>query len=162
MAVAKDCGRVHNPLFIYGPTGSGKTHLLHAIGGVPGPNVLRLSTAVLVMRMTDSIRAENFHRFTEELADVRALLLDDIHVLHDRPRTLETLAIVLRDLVRRDVQIVATSVTRDLFFDVAKVATVDYPDGVAAAEILRRAALHYGVALPKKSLRRMSEPELRS
>src|SRR5205085_953477 len=144
MAVAKDCGRVHNPLFIHGPTGSGKTHLLHAIAGALGPNAVRLSTAALVMRMTESIRAENFHRFTEELADLRALLLDDIHVLCDRPRTLETLAITLRDLARRDVQIVATSVTRDLFLllrhDGAKIATVDYPDAVAAAEILRRTA----------------------
>ncbi len=92
-AVSEAPGKAYNPLFIYGGTGLGKTHLLHAIGNrivarVPDTRVLYLSSEEFTNQFIESVRdhrmTEFRRRFREE-CDV--LLIDDIQFLGKKQET---------------------------------------------------------------------------
>ena len=92
-AVADEPGQYYNPLFIYGGTGLGKTHLLHAIGnrvleGNPAARVVYLSSEEFTNRFIESVRD---HRMTEFRRKFREecdlLLIDDIQFLGKKQET---------------------------------------------------------------------------
>lgn len=92
-AVADEPGRYYNPLFIYGGTGLGKTHLLHAIGnrvleGNSAARVVYLSSEEFTNRFIESVRD---HRMTEFRRKFREecdlLLIDDIQFLGKKQET---------------------------------------------------------------------------
>ena len=93
MAVADSPGRAYNPLFIYGDTGLGKTHLLHAIGNKirskkPDARVLYLSSEEFTNQFIESVRDQRmteFRRRFREECDV--LLIDDIQFLGRKQET---------------------------------------------------------------------------
>jgi chromosomal replication initiator protein len=85
-AVAQSPGRAYNPLFIYGATGLGKTHLMHAIGHyVVGQNkssqVAYVSTERFVNEFIDAIQNKKFVPFRKKYRSCDILLVDDIHFL---------------------------------------------------------------------------------
>lgn len=92
-AVAESPGRAYNPLFIYGGTGLGKTHLLHAIGNRivarnPDARVLYLSSEEFTNQFIESVRDQRmteFRRRFREECDV--LLIDDIQFLGKKQET---------------------------------------------------------------------------
>jgi chromosomal replication initiator protein len=86
LSVAESPGRSYNPLFIYGPAGLGKTHLLHAIGHHVGTvfrnkRVRYVSTESLMNELVDAIRALAMPRFKRRYRDLDVLLIDDIQFL---------------------------------------------------------------------------------
>jgi chromosomal replication initiator protein len=93
MAVADHPGRAYNPLFIYGGTGLGKTHLLHAIGNAiiaktPTARVNYLSSEEFTNQFIESVRNQGmteFRRRFREECDV--LLIDDIQFLGKKQET---------------------------------------------------------------------------
>ncbi len=93
MAVADSPGKAYNPLFIYGGTGLGKTHLLHAIGNVvlaknPQARVVYLSSEDFTNQFIESVRDQKmtqFRRRFREECDV--LLIDDIQFLGKKQET---------------------------------------------------------------------------
>ncbi len=94
-AVAERSGKAYNPLFIYGGTGLGKTHLLHAIGHYaharnPRLRVLYITAETYFHDMTTSIRKENMEQFRVKYRDAcDVLLVDDVQFLAGKPRTQE-------------------------------------------------------------------------
>ena len=86
LAVAETPARSYNPLFIYGPAGLGKTHLLHAIGNYV-KDVHRLSriryvsTETLMNEFVDAIRNNAANSFRRRYREVDVLLVDDIQFL---------------------------------------------------------------------------------
>jgi len=85
-AVAQTPGRAYNPLFIYGATGLGKTHLMHAIGHhVVSQNkscqVAYVSTERFVNEFIDAIQNKKFVPFRKKYRSCDILLVDDIHFL---------------------------------------------------------------------------------
>src|SRR5882724_12981949 len=75
------------PLFLYGPSGVGKTHLLHAVfhaRDAAGTPAASLSGAELVSAMVSAYEAGAHERFWRDLAPLGALLLDDIHSIEGR------------------------------------------------------------------------------
>src|SRR5207237_147301 len=83
-----------NPLFVHGPSGVGKTHLLHAIFhalDVAGLAVACLSARELVDALVARIAAGTAEAFWKELRPLGALLLDDVHSLRGREETQERL-----------------------------------------------------------------------
>jgi chromosomal replication initiator protein len=94
-AVAERSGRAYNPLFIFGGTGLGKTHLLHAIGHYahqrdPRLRVLYITAETYFHDMTTSIRTQNMEQFRVKYRDAcDVLLVDDVQFLAGKPRTQE-------------------------------------------------------------------------
>jgi chromosomal replication initiator protein len=86
LSVAENPARSYNPLFIYGPAGLGKTHLLHAIGNYVRdvhqlPRVRYVSTETLMNEFVDAIRNNAGNAFRRRYREVDVLLVDDIQFL---------------------------------------------------------------------------------
>jgi chromosomal replication initiator protein len=86
LSVAENPGRSYNPLFIYGPAGLGKTHLLHAIGHhvrtvFRNKRVRYVSTETFMNEFVDAIRAKAMPGFKRRYRDLDVLLIDDIQFL---------------------------------------------------------------------------------
>ena len=86
LSVAESPGRSYNPLFIYGPAGLGKTHLLHAIGHhvrtvFRNKRVRYVSTETFMNEFVDAIRAKAMPSFKRRYRDLDVLLIDDIQFL---------------------------------------------------------------------------------
>lgn len=163
VAVAENPGHAHNPLFLCGRTGSGKSHLLHAIAHKirahrPGANILHLAAETFIARVIDAIRSDEMRALRESIASVDALLLDDLQLRSDREHTLREIFLRFEELLTYGVQVVSASPAPPFemrlieqrsrpLFERALVAEVGYPDGVARVEIARRAAEMRGIAL---------------
>jgi len=86
LSVAENPARSYNPLFIYGPAGLGKTHLLHAIGNYVRDvhqlsRVRYVSTETLMNEFVDAIRNNTGNAFRRHYREVDVLLVDDIQFL---------------------------------------------------------------------------------
>ena len=86
LSVAESPARSYNPLFIYGPAGLGKTHLLHAIGHhvrelFSNKRVRYVSTETIMNEFVDAIRAKHMPGFKRRYRELDVLLIDDIQFL---------------------------------------------------------------------------------
>ena len=117
MNVAENPGTTYNPLFIYGGSGLGKTHLLNAIGQKilkinPRAKVIYTYTETFVNEMINSIRHMTMDKFRDKYRTrCDALLIDDIHFLSNKTRTQEEFFHTFNTLHESRRQIVITSDT---------------------------------------------------
>ena len=114
MAVSDNPGYTYNPLFIYGGTGLGKTHLLHAIGHQlmerdPSLNILFLSAERFTTDYIHAVRTNRTDQFRAKYRTVDILLVDDIHILAGKPGTQEEFFNTFNELFDRQRQIVLSS-----------------------------------------------------
>lgn len=116
IAVADAPGRTHNPLFIYGGTGLGKTHLVHAIGNRmvqrSGGNagVYYCTAENFFTAMVRALQTRSIPEFRERFrTEVDLLILDDVQFLAGRDRTEEELFYVFEAMRSEGKQIVITS-----------------------------------------------------
>ena len=114
IAVAKQPAKYYNPLFIYGGSGLGKTHLLNAIGLLtaatyPDLNFMYVSAEAFMNEMINSIRYDRMAKFREKYRHVGSLLLDDIQFLAGKDRTQEEFFHTFNTLHDSGKQIVVTS-----------------------------------------------------
>ena len=114
IAVAKQPAKNYNPLFIYGGSGLGKTHLLNAIGLMttashPDLNVMYVSAEAFMNEMINSIRYDRMSKFREKYRNIGSLLIDDIHFLAGKDRTQEEFFHTFNTLHDSGKQIVVTS-----------------------------------------------------
>jgi chromosomal replication initiator protein len=114
IAVAKQPAKNYNPLFIYGGSGLGKTHLLNAIGLLtaaahPDLNVTYVSAEEFMNEMINSIRYDRMPKFREKYRNIGCLLIDDIHFLAGKERTQEEFFHTFNTLHDAGKQIVVTS-----------------------------------------------------
>jgi chromosomal replication initiator protein len=113
-AVAEKPGLIYNPLFIYGGSGLGKTHLLHAIG-----NHLRMQEkkAIVLYQTADrfvnefihAIRFDKVHQFQSKYKSVDVLLIDDIQFISNKEQTQEAFFHIFNTLHDAEKQIVFSS-----------------------------------------------------
>lgn len=94
LAVAKNPGRHYNPLFLYGASGLGKTHLTTAIATLmlqtdPQAKIERLSSERFTTDLITAIRTGGMDRFKRRYRTVDALIVDDVHMLAGRDRSQE-------------------------------------------------------------------------
>lgn len=115
ICVAKEPGKSFNPLFIYGPSGTGKTHLLNAIcselaSKFKNKKKIKLLTADDFTReFVSAIAEKTTTQFSRKYRRVDVLLIDDIHFLVGRERTQEEFFHIFNDLYNRRKQIVIVS-----------------------------------------------------
>ena len=114
IAVAKQPAKNYNPLFIYGGSGLGKTHLLNAIGLMasslhPSLNIMYVSAEEFMNEMINSIRYDRMPKFREKYRNIGCLLIDDIHFLAGKERTQEEFFHTFNTLKDSGKQIVVSS-----------------------------------------------------
>jgi chromosomal replication initiator protein len=113
-AVAEQPAKAYNPLFIYGESGLGKTHLLHAIGHYArtlyaGMKVRYVSSEEFTNEFINSIRDDKAKEFQRRYRDIDVLLVDDIQFLSGKVQTQEEFFHTFNTLHNANKQIVITS-----------------------------------------------------
>jgi chromosomal replication initiator protein len=163
-SVAENPGRAYNPLFLYGGSGLGKTHLLHAIGNEilvrnPRSRVRYVPTENFVNELINSIRLQRMAAFREAYRSIHMLLLDDVHILAGKERTQEEFFHTFNALHEAGHQIVLTSDTSPAAiqgleerlrtrFVWGLVADIQPPDLETKCAIIREKSHTEGVDLP--------------
>lgn len=107
-------GITYNPLFIYGDTGRGKTHLIQAIGNqfkkqYPGRKVFYLTSEKFVVDYTDSVQAGTANRFKDKYRQFDLLIMDDVQFLSKKEKTQEELFHLFNALHDTNKQIIFSS-----------------------------------------------------
>ncbi|MGC1418533.1 MAG: chromosomal replication initiator protein DnaA [Acidimicrobiales bacterium] len=164
-SVAETPGRAYNPLMIYGNSGLGKTHLLHAIGNYvqenyPGRKVLYVSTETFLNDFIRAIQTRTQLALHERYRENDVLLIDDIQFMETRGETFHEEIFHTYNALHGDgKQIVLTSdrSPRDLAglqdrfrsrLLQGLVTEIDQPDLETRIAILRSKAEREGIALP--------------
>lgn len=113
-AVAEEPGKKINPLFIYGGSGLGKTHLLYAIGNhitdnFPKLNVVYVTTNKFTDDFVNSLQSKSTSKFKEMYSKADVLIIDDIQEIIGREQTQEQFFNLFNELHQAGKQIVITS-----------------------------------------------------
>ena len=151
--VAEFPGGDYNPLFIYGPSGLGKTHLMHAIGNAiveryPNLKVMCTTSEKFMNLFIESIRKRQGELFRNTFRNIDVLLIDDIQFLENKEGTKTEFFNTFNELLDNNKQIVLTSDTMpndmDQFeerlrsrFQAGYVATMENPDLETRIAILK-------------------------
>ena len=114
LAVGESPAKAYNPLFIYGGSGLGKTHLLHAIGHYaqglfPGVKVRYVSSEEFTNDYINSIASNKMAAFNARYREVDVLLIDDIQFLQGKDATQDTFFHTFNTLHEHGKQVVITS-----------------------------------------------------
>lgn len=114
IAVANAPGRAYNPLFVFGETGLGKTHLMHAVAhqmlvNNPSARIAYISTEKFTNEFIHAIRENKLTKFRKYYRNLDALLVDDIHFLSGKESTQEEFFHTFNDLFESGKQIFLAS-----------------------------------------------------
>jgi len=112
--VADNPGAAYNPLFLYGGTGLGKTHLLHAVGNAilerkPNAQVIYMHSERFVQDMVTALQNNQIDDFKRYYRSVDALLIDDIQFFAKKPGSQEEFFHTFNALLEGNQQIILTS-----------------------------------------------------
>lgn len=110
----KPGGTSFNPLMIYGPTGLGKTHLVHAIGGAikdrfPDKQVLYVNAEKFTQQFVESMKNNTINDFKNFYQLIDVLILDDVHNFAGKEKTQDIFFHIFNELHQTNRQIVLTS-----------------------------------------------------
>ena len=113
MQVAENPGGSYNPLFLYGASGLGKTHLMHAVGNEllkckPNAKVAYLHSERFVANMVKAIQQNKINEFKQYYRSVDALLIDDIQFFAGKDRSQEEFFHTFNALIEGGQQIILT------------------------------------------------------
>ena len=114
LAVAKEPGHYYNPLFIQGPTGLGKTHLMHAIAhsvyaANPQARIAYISSETFTNDFITALQSGSVAPFRRRYRELDLLLIDDIHFLAGKESTQDEFFHTFNELHNNHKQVVLTS-----------------------------------------------------
>lgn len=111
-AVSEQPGKIYNPLFIYGPTGLGKTHLLQSVGNFclnGGKMVICVTSEQFITDFTYNLNNHSMERFREKYRNCDVLLIDDVQFLGKTDKIQEEFFHTFNEIHSKNGQIVMTS-----------------------------------------------------
>ena len=162
--VAKKIGQSYNPLFIYGPVGVGKTHLMQAIANevyqkTPGKKIIYITSEEFTNEVVEAIRGNDTARMKRRFRSIDLLIGDDVQFFAGKEKAQEELFHTFNILIDEGAQIVLSSdrppseikkIEKRLSSRFSGGLTVDIepPDFELRAAILLIKAKKYGVDLP--------------
>jgi chromosomal replication initiator protein len=163
LAVAESPGQTYNPLFLYGPPGLGKTHLLHAIGNYVlahggGLRVRSTSAERFTNEFVAALHAHDLESFKARFRDTDVLLIDDVQFLQKKAKTEEEFFHTFNALYETGSQLVLTCdrLPADMAalearllerFQAGLVAELSPPDFATRMAILRKRVQQDGIDL---------------
>ena len=168
LAVAESPGNIYNPLFIYGGTGLGKTHLMHSIGHFildenPVMNVLYVTSGVFTNEIIEAVRDTSntttlITQFRDKYRNIDVLLIDDIQFIIGKERTQEEFFHTFNELYSAGKAIIISSdkspksmTTLDerfrSRFEWGLIADINSPDYETRMAILRKKAEFDGIKM---------------
>ncbi|MDK2971522.1 MAG: chromosomal replication initiator protein [Candidatus Sumerlaeota bacterium] len=172
-AVADPKSQAFNPLFIYGPSGLGKTHLMQAIGHdfyrrFPGANVVYITSEQFINGFIESIQLKKTLEFRNQYRSVDLLLLDDVQFLMGKERTQHEVFHTFNSLFDAGKKIVLTSdrqpkelaTLEDRLrsrFEWGVIADIAPPDLETRIAILRHKARLENIKVPTEVLQFIAE-----
>lgn len=173
IAVANAPARAYNPLFLYGETGMGKTHLMHAVAHCiqqinPQARVAYMSTEKFTNEYIRAIQENSVTRFRQRYRGVDALLIDDIHFLTGKERIQEEFFHTFNELFESQRQIFLSSdrpaseiaklenrlISR---FQWGMVVDIQPPDLETRVAILAKKAIAMKLELPRDVIQFLAE-----
>ncbi len=112
--VAKNLGKSYNPLFIYGPVGVGKTHLMHAIANDvyfknPQRKIIYITSEEFTNEVVEAIRHNDTAKMKRRFRSAQLLLIDDIQFIEGKEKVQEELFHTFNILIDQESQIVLSS-----------------------------------------------------
>ncbi len=163
IAVTNNAGQVYNPLFIYGPPGVGKTHLLYAIAnGIrknnPNANVVYIKGDQFTNELIDAIQTGKNIEFRSKYREADLFLIDDIQFIAGKDSTQEEFFHTFNKLYEEHKQIVMTSDRKpsDMLtledrlrtrFEWGLLASIEAPDYETRMAIIKTKAISLGLDL---------------
>jgi chromosomal replication initiator protein len=113
LQVSENIGRAYNPLLIYGSSGLGKTHLMHAVGNAvlqknPSATVVYLHSEKFVQDMVKALQQNSINAFKEYYRGVDVLLIDDIQFFAGKERSQEEFFHTFNTLLEKKHQVILT------------------------------------------------------
>lgn len=163
--VAQNPARTFNPLFLYGPSGVGKTHLINAIGTrikelYPEKRVLYVSAHLFQVQYTDSVRTNHFNDFISFYQTIDVLIIDDIQEFAGVTKTQNTFFHIFNHLHQNGKQLILTSDRAPVMlqgmeerlltrFKWGLVAELEKPDINLRKDILRNKIRRDGLTIPE-------------
>lgn len=166
-AVVKEPGMAYNPLFVYGKTGFGKTHLIQAVGNHFKENTDRtahyLTSEKFAVDYVNSVRNNRVNEFKEKYRGFDILIMDDVHFLSKKEKTQEELFHLFNTFHDSNKQIVFSSDMhpnhlKDMEdrlksrFNAGMIVDISPPEQESRIAILQKKADERGVSLSKEVL----------
>lgn len=154
----------HNPLFIYGPSGLGKTHLMHSVAHryvKSNRSFYYFTSDKFVNQMVNSLRQKKIEEFKKKIQQVDLLIIDDIHVLAGKTKTITEFLSLFADFTSGDKQLILASDRHPAQLDEfderfrsrlsgGLSVAIDPPELDTRMQILQKKASLSGVELPKE------------
>lgn len=164
--VSENIGKAYNPLLIYGGSGLGKTHLMHAIGNAilqhnPSAKIVYLHSEKFVQDMVKALQQNAIDTFKEYYRGVDTLLIDDIQFFAGKERSQEEFFHTFNTLLEKKHQVVLTcdKYPKEIVgledrlksrFGWGLPVAIEPPDLETRAAILMKKAMMAGVDLPQE------------
>jgi chromosomal replication initiator protein len=171
--VAQNPARTFNPLFLYGPSGVGKTHLINAIGTrikelYPEKRVLYVSAHLFQVQYTDSVRTNHFNDFISFYQTIDVLIIDDIQEFAGATKTQNTFFHIFNHLHQNGKQLILTSDRAPVMlqgmedrlltrFKWGLVAELERPDMELRKNIMRNKVRRDGLNIPESVISYIAE-----
>ena len=166
LAVAQNPAGPYNPLFIYGPSGLGKTHLLNAIKNEilfnrPAANILIIKGVDFTTGIVESLKNGTINDYHRAFSKVDVLLVDDVQFIAGKERTQEEFfhtfnrlyeakkqIVLASDRPPKEIQSLETRLRNR--FEMGLLADIQYPDFETRIAILQRKAESLDLSLPQE------------
>src|SRR3989338_2401827 len=171
-ALVKKPGTTYNPLFIYGNTGHGKTHLIQAVGNYiknqnSGKKVYYVTSEKFAIDYVNSVQANKVNLFKEKYRKYDILIMDDIQFLSNKEKTQEELFHLFNSLYESNKQIVFSSDKHPNFipnleerlksrFSAGMIVDIPTPDKESRLAILRTKARQSSVTIAPEVLEHLA------
>ena len=163
-SITKNLGTIYNPLFIYGGSGLGKTHLLQSIGNEvlrlhPEKKIKYISAEKFTNELVSALTAGNMNKFKSKYRQIDLLIIEDVQFLSGKEKTQEEFFHTFNSLYEKNKQIIISSdrppkaikTLEDRLrsrFEGGMIADVSYPDFETRLAILKSKIIAKKVSIP--------------